>query len=419
MFFSALTILFSCMALLGSFKKYYPIFVFMVFALGRTSDLVAFKVGNNSIEFVYFGSLIFFIRALKFVNYNYISKLLLTTYLVYGLYIVLRFLTDEISIMESYRYSRPLIIQINILTAFIYCSRYSVTPLLQTAYYASLVYMLYIFYMVLTRATLVFFHFATFGMAVGYIVTINLFYINQLVLPRFQSLSRIIGYGGIICVFLGMSRGAMMAVVIPFLLMFGIDKTKRSKSLGLFLVVGALIMASSYLLTSLLPSSYVYQHQGASNLNELLEVTQNVSTISLRLARWQFLINGFINHPIMGIGFFEADSIFAHFRDAWQAHNYFLAILGGGGLLLFIPNLAVTAYPVKEFLRKANIFQHSVNSELILGFALFLEVMVINFFNTYYYQMWSAVFIWCLMGMSLHLLVTADLRSHQWEETYV
>ena len=413
--YSAITILFCSVAFVGSFKKYYPLFIFMVFALGRTSDLVAFKVGNNSIEFVYLGSLIFFFRALKFLNDNYVSKLLLTTYLVYGLYIFLRFLIDDLSVMESYRYSRPLIIQINILTAFIYGSRYSVNPLLQSVYYASVAYMGYILYMVLTRNTLVFFHFATFGLAVAYIVTINLFFINQLVLPRYHLLSRFIGYTGIIGVFLGMSRGGMMAVMAPFLLMFMVDKSKRSRSLGLFLVVGVLVMASSFLLTSLLPSSYIYRHQGAANLNELFEVTQNVATISLRLARWQYLIDGFIDHPIMGIGFYEANSIFAHFRDAWQAHNYFLAILGGGGLLLFIPNLAVAAYPIKEFLSKISFIQHTLKSELILGFVLFLEVIIINFFNTYYYQMWSAVFIWCLLGMSLQLLMNTEFQSDRLE----
>ncbi len=408
--FSALTILLCIGALLGSFKRYYPIFIFLVYAFGKTSDLVAFEVGNNTIEFVYLGSLIFFFRALKFTRNDYISKVLLGTYTVYGLYIILRFLIDDLSIMESYKYSRPLIVQINILTAFIYCSRYSATALLQSVYYASVVYMGYILFLVLSHTTLVFFHFATFGLATAYILMINLFYIEELVEPRFHFLSKVIGYIGIIGVFLGMSRGGMMSIILPFLMMFLFDKTKRTKSMWLFLVVGGLVMASSYLLSAVVPSSYVYQHQGARNLNELFQVTQNLSTISLRLMRWQYLINGFINHPFMGIGFYEAKSIFAHFRDAWQAHNYFLAILGGGGLMLFIPNIVITAYPIKEFLGKIDLIKQKINSEILLGFVLFLEIININFFNTYYYQMWSAVFIWCLMGMSFDLL-TNDYSS--------
>ena len=415
--FSGLTILLCLMALLGSFKRYYPIFIFLVFALGKTSDMIAFGVGNNTIEFVYLGSLVFFFRALKFIRFNYISKLLLATYLVYALYILLRFLMEDISIIESYKYSRPLIIQINILTAYIYCSKYTVTPLLQTAYYASVVYMGHIMYLIFYHGTMVFFHFATFGMAVAYIVTVNLFYIDELVQPRYHLLSKIIGYAGIIGVFLGMSRGGMMAIIVPFVLLFAFDKSQRTKGLGLFLVVGGLVMVSSYLLNALLPSSYIYQHQGASNLNELFQVTQNLATISLRLLRWQYLIDGFVQHPLMGIGFYEATSIFAHFRDAWQAHNYFLAILGGGGLLLFIPNVAVTAYPIKEFFSKIGQVSKKLDGAFLLGFVLFMEVIIINFFNTYYYQMWSAAFIWCLMGMSIHLLTTKFTASHLTEES--
>ena len=154
MIFSALTILLSTVAFFGSFKRYYPIFIFFVFAWGSTSDIVAFGVGSNTIEFVYLGSLIFFLRSLEFVKNNYLSKLLLGTYIIYGIYLILRFLIDDISIIESYKYSRPLIVQINILTAFIYCTRYTVTPLLKTAYFASIVYMGYILYMVVTRCLL-------------------------------------------------------------------------------------------------------------------------------------------------------------------------------------------------------------------------------------------------------------------------
>ncbi|GJM29963.1 MAG: hypothetical protein DHS20C17_25980 [Cyclobacteriaceae bacterium] len=407
---SVLTILFSAVTFFGSFRKYYPIFIFLVFAFGKTSDFVAFQVGNNSIEFVYIGSLIFFVRALQFAKNNYITKLLLTTYFVYLLYILLRFLTDDLTIIESYKYSRPLIIQINILTAFIYCSRYSITNLLQCAYYASVAYMGYIIFLVLSHNTLVFFHFATFGLAAGYIVSINLFYIDELVEPRFHLLSKFIGYAGMIGVFMGMSRGGMIAIITPFLFMFIFDKTKRTKSMSLFLVVGGVVLLSSYFLNALIPSSYIYEHQGARNLNELFQVTQNLATISTRLLRWEYLINGFIDNPLMGTGFYEANSIFALFRDAWQAHNYFLAILGGGGLLLFIPNIAVTAYPIREFLGKLTSLKSNLNKEVLLGFVIFLEVININFFNTYYYQMWSAVFIWALMGLSLRML-TSGLSS--------
>jgi len=124
------------------------------------------------------------------------------------------------------------------------------------------------------------------------------------------------------------------------------------------------------------------------------------------LLRWQYLINGFINNPLMGLGFYETNSIFANFRDAWQAHNYYLAILGGGGLLLFIPNVLLAVYPIKEFIGKIKLIKQKINTETLLGFVLFLQVININLFNTYYYQMWSAVFIWCLMGMSLYLLST-------------
>ena len=408
--YSALTILFSIIAFFGSFRRYYPIFIFFVFAWGSTSDLVAYKVGSNTIEFVYLGSLIFFFRSLEFVKNNFVSKLLLITYVIYGIYIMLRFLIDDVSIIESYKYSRPLIIQINILTAFIYCTRYTVTPLLQTAYYTSIVYMGYILYMVITRFTLVFFHFATFGLATAFVIMINLFYIEAFIPPRFRLLSKIIGFAGIIAVFLGMSRGAMTAIILPFLMMFVLDKSKRSKGLVLFLVMGALVFVSSYLMSSLLPSSYIYQHQGASNLNELFEITQNISTISTRLLRWDYLIDGFTNNPLMGLGFYETTHIFAHFRDAWQAHNYYLAILGGGGLLLFIPNIILAVYPVKEFMGKIKLIKSKANPEVLLGFVLFLQVININLFNTYYYQMWSAVFIWCLMGISLYLL-TANFYS--------
>lgn len=414
--YSALTILFSIIAFFGSFRRYYPIFIFFVFAWGSTSDLVAFGVGRNTIEFVYLGSLIFFFRSLEFIKNNFVSKLLLITYLVYGIYIILRFLIDDVSIIESYKYSRPLIVQINILTAFIYCTRYGITPLLQTAYFTSIVYMGYIVYMVVTRFTLVYFHFATFGLATAFIILINLFYIEDFVQPRFRLLSKIIGFAGIIAVFMGMSRGAMTAIILPFLMMFVFDKSKRTKGVVLFLVMGALVFVSSYLMSSLLPSSYIYQHQGARNLNELFEITQNISTISTRLLRWDYLIDGFINNPFIGLGFYETTNIFAHFRDAWQAHNYYLAILGGGGLLLFIPNMVLAAYPIKEFMGKIKLIQQKVNSEILLGFVLFLQVININLFNTYYYQMWSAVFIWCLMGMSLYLL-TAEFSSNNPQTT--
>ena len=409
--YSALTILFSIIAFFGSFRRYYPIFIFSVFAWGSTSDLVAFKVGSNTIEFVYLGSIIFFFRSLEFINKDYVSKLLVITYLVYGIYIILRFTVDDLSIIESYKYSRPLIVQINILTAFIYCSRYTITPLLQTAYYTSIVYMGYILYMVITRFTLVFFHFATFGLATAFIIMINLFYIEAFVPPRFRLLSKIIGFAGIVAVFLGMSRGAMTAIFLPFLMMFVFDKTKRTKGLVLFMMMGVLVFVSSYLMSSMLPSAYIYQHQGASNLNELFEITQNISTISTRLLRWEYLINGFINNPLMGLGFYETKSILTHLRDAWQAHNYYLAILGGGGLLLFIPNMILAVYPIKEFIGKIKLIKRNVNSEILLGFVLFLQVININLFNTYYYQMWSAVFIWCLMGMSLYML-TAEFSSN-------
>ncbi len=365
-------------------------------------------MGSNTLEFVYIGSLIFFVRALEFLEYNYVTKLLLTTYLIYGLYVVLRLFYDDLSILESYNYSRPLVLQINIITAFIYCTRYSVTPLLRCAYYSSIVYMGYILFVIYTYYTLAFFHFATFGLAAAYITTINLFYLEKLVKPRFHTLARILGYGGIVGVLLGMSRGGMLAVIIPFAMLFIFDKSKRTKGIGLTLVLGLLILASSYLLNTILPSNYIYQHQGATNLSELFQISQSLDTISTRLLRWNYLINGFLNNPFMGIGFYEETAIFALFRDAWMAHNYFLAILGGGGLLLFIPNVVLTAYPIKKFVDNLKVVKDKINAENLVGFIICLQVININFFNTYYYQMWSAVFIWCLMGMGLYLLTTAS-----------
>ena len=412
--YSALTILLSTTAFLGSFRKYYPIFIFIVFAWGRTSDIIAFKVGSNTIEFVYLGSLIFFFRSLEFIKKKYISKLLIATFITYGIYILLRFLIEDISIIESYKYSRPLIVQVNILTTIIYCSRYGVKPLLQIAFLASISYMAYTLYMVITRYTMAFFHNASFGLAAAVVVLIPLFYKEDLVPPRFRLLTRVIGFAGIVAVFLGMSRGAMTAVIIPFIIMFVFDKSKRTKGLSFFLVIGGLLFVSSFLLSSIVPSTYVYQHQGASNLSELLEITQNISTISTRLLRWEYLIEGFLNNPLMGVGFYETEGIFASFRDAWQAHNYYLAILGGGGLLLFIPNIMLAVYPVRKFFGKIRMMNRNDNPEILLGFVLFLQVININLFNTYYYQMWSAVYIWCLLGISLYLL-TADYSSNKYE----
>ena len=210
---------------------------------------------------------------------------------------------------------------------------------------------------------------------------INLFYFEDIVQPRFRLLSKIIGYAGIIAVFMGMSRGAMTAVILPFLAMFAFDKSKRTKGLIFFLVIGGLVFISSYLLANILPSSYVYQHQGARNLNELFEITQNISTISTRLLRWEYLITGFINNPLMGLGFYETKNIFASFRDAWQAHNYYLAILGGGGLLLFIPNIVLAAYPIKKFLGKVKLLKQNTDADILLGIVLFLQVMNINLFQ--------------------------------------
>jgi hypothetical protein len=412
--FTALTLLFSVVAAFGSFRRYYPIFIFLVFAWGNRSNEIAFGVGSNTIEFVYLGSLIFFARSLEFVKNRYITKLLITTFIIYGIYIILRFFIDDISIIESYKYSRPLIVQVNILTTIIFCTRYGVKPLLLITFLASISFMGYTLYMVITRYTMAFFHNASFGLAAAVVVAINLFYAEEIVPPRFRLLSKSIGFAGIVAVFLGMSRGAMTAVILPFIMMFMFDKTKRSKGLVFFLVIGALVFVSSFLMSNIVPTTYVYQHQGARNLSELLEISQNISTISTRLLRWEYLINGFVSNPLMGVGFYESKSIFASFRDAWQAHNYFLAILGGGGLLLFVPNVILAIYPVKQFLSKIPFINQNENPEILLGFVLFLQVLNINLFNTYYYQMWSAVYIWCLLGIAFYLL-TADYLLNKFQ----
>jgi len=212
--------------------------------------------------------------------------------------------------------------------------------------------------------------------------------------------------------FLGMGRGGIIAVSIPVILQSIFNFRKRLFKVLLFLAIAiiSLFIINDYV-SEIIPEALIYKHQGANNLKELFNNTQDVeTTISTRLNRWDILTKEFTdNYVFGGTGFRDPilDEINEGF-NAWGAHNYFYAIAAGGGLFLLIPTLLFYVYIIRRTIKS---FRRGMTPMKLLGIGLIVNGININMTNCYYAGFYSAFVIWVSTGIGIYLLTIKEVKT--------
>lgn len=214
----------------------------------------------------------------------------------------------------------------------------------------------------------------------------------------------------ILITLLGFGRGSILSIIITVfvIILYIYNKKEFNSSILFYALFGGIIVFYSF---DYLSGFFLYKHLGAESLTDLWSITQDTKSLMPRLLRWEILISYFEKDPIMAGGFSRPilSRVNEGFR-AWGAHNYFLSILGGGGLFLLIPTVLFYGKVLKKVF---SIFvfdkMHSFNS--YFGIGLILITININISNTYFIQVWSGASIWILFGFGLYLIFEGKYKT--------
>ena len=213
--------------------------------------------------------------------------------------------------------------------------------------------------------------------------------------------------------YLAHQRGAVLALIIQFLLFFWFLR----KWLLVLLLVGVGI-----LFLFIMPSPLLYH--GSPEINLKIEnALESRNSIDRRIAVWKFTIKEIAKHPFSGIGFgrYNFAAKYQQFRrtDLWHSHNTLLNLtlqLGIQGLLIFIfilYRLIMTAWiGFKETKGEPRYF--------FLGVLIFIVgFFVRNMFDDHYVDD-NAQMFWVLIGINAALFIHIqnltynDIFSRSW-----
>ncbi|MFD0930251.1 O-antigen ligase family protein [Methylophilus glucosoxydans] len=154
----------------------------------------------------------------------------------------------------------------------------------------------------------------------------------------------------VVVFFAGSKAAIMMAVGMPFLMIF-IDLffSKRSS-------IGSALLIIGFLIFSFIAILIVKYFLAGSSFGDA-----TASTFDDRIVMWQFALDQFIKHPIQGLGFggWAIESAgYAYlngYRSNLPAHNAFLIIWNQSGFFALIAALYFTVSYLRFFLKKLSL----------------------------------------------------------------
>ena len=164
-----------------------------------------------------------------------------------------------------------------------------------------------------------------------------------------------------------------------------------------------------YLYTSAVGILGIFTVLGMLQIGPITDLVYKTS-ISIRGEYWRAGINMFKHSPIWGIGLDSYGNYFRRFRDLSAitlpgvnvvtdcAHNVFIDILAGGGLLLFVPYLILQAVVLKKIivrLRNSKEFD-PIFVSLIVGWVCYLAQSLVSI-----NQIGLAIWGWIFAGLLL------------------
>lgn len=181
--------------------------------------------------------------------------------------------------------------------------------------------------------------------------------------------------------FLGSSRGSLVALVFPFLLIL-ISKKNLISNLRLIFIMFIALIAIIYL------SEYI----GSSLIDRFTQTASDIEQgddAAIRTTMWRNALNQFVENPILG------DRLKVDGFDIYP-HNILIEILQSTGLLGFIPFFILT---ITVFSKALKIFRYAPAYSWI-GI-LFIQCFTQNMFSG---SIFSAS--WLLMSMALVIAFT-------------
>lgn len=370
-------------------------------------ELFRSKIGSSGSGF-YFNEVfywIFFIYFLTnkntFIDYN--LKILLVIYVIFLFLIFIGYLKDPLPPMEVFKYSRVLNAHVVIFSTVCYCRIYGSKKLLEFLFWGFIIFNFRNIYGAYVLKEKIMLHSAVLGMASSYIILYSFLKLNLKELGIRRPLLLFLILLNAALPFLGMVRGGILAVGIAFMLVpFYFTYFNVRDMLVTFPVIITLGIISFSVFISLYPDSIFHHHHGSSNLSELLDDTKDINTIDLRILRWSILFDAFVDNPLIGVGFWERILADVHGPDeVWGAHNYFISILAGGGLLLSIPILLIHVLPL---IKSMNIVWNKipVDGYFFVGIGCFLNVININMTNPFFGTRGIEVIIWTMFGVGIY-----------------
>jgi len=397
-----------------SFKKSFPIIISILFVLNEIG-LPFSLISTEKITYLLTLMLLFkSFRLLKKIEINYLIKISIILTVIYILYILSFYYNNSFpDYRVFFRKTDPLIWQFYIFIGLVYFKRYGTNTFYKYIYIAMVLHLIfwtgYVFIIPFRDYGIIgleAYHSATVGFTAAYIIGYNL-------LVKRKPTKAIVFIVSLLP-FLGMARGGIIAVTIAFVGYYIYKGHIKSLIYGL-LSIALIIYVSNYLIVNVIPQDFVFSHQGAHNLTELFAKSESAEiAIPTRLIRWQFLIYHFLINPIFGAGLLlkttNAGLDIDAFVDLWQGHNYFLSMLAAGGLFLSLPIIILTIISIAKSFKW--FISSGKNLNNIFGAILVLNVININFTNTYFASYWAGPMIWSLFAVGLYELTNKKSEAN-------
>lgn len=176
---------------------------------------------------------------------------------------------------------------------------------------------------------------------------------------------------------LGASRGSVIALFLPFVIIMLVQKDLKRRTL---LITAFILFSAAVILLS--------ESLGSSLITRLLNTYSDIedqTTSASRLLIWQVTLEQFMKSPIWG------NSIYC--RIPPYPHNIILEVLMAVGLLGFIPFISLVAIAIK---RSIKIVRYQPEYTWI--FIFFAQSFIQNMFSG---AIFSAIWFWSSMGLVL------------------
>jgi hypothetical protein len=410
-FISVIYVLFS------KFEKSYPAYMMLCFGFAQFSEMISLHINNLYIELSFVAILIFLFKSFRYIKLEKFDGLLIFVFVTTGIHMAVGAWTDNSGIIDIYKQYKIFFIELVVIITIIYCRRFGIHQLLKWLNRGCYIHIFMNIFTVIVLRSFQPFHQPTIGLAVAIILFLNR---PEIRFKKTNYIRNIFNLFLVVLPLLGMARGGILAVCIFFIF------TIRMKPANIFLVVfisAAAIFAADTVMEKYKYSNIIFRHRGADNLTEILQDTfQSEETGGLRVLRWYLMIESFKKNVWMGIGFAKEDVYDLYSKgglgertlsSVWQAHNFYFALLGGGGLLVFMPHflmhLIAFYKSIGDLISRKRSFIRTFRGFLIL------EVIVINMTNCYYVFYWSGSIMWMCFGIAWYLIVKNPDDS-EWEK---